>query len=526
MLNISKINALAELDRFGWDAVPSGQDEIKCKCPVHEDQVASCSLNVVKNVWICHASHCRAHGDIIALLAYIGKVERKTIIADLQTRYPGLAGKKTIKPDRIEQWHNAIWESGPLLQELYKRGVTNEDIREQKIGYSLKEQRIMIPVFDKERQVINVRKYLPGAPGPDKVRNISGYKSRAIYLPDQLKYPTLWICGGELKALVAKRFLNPSNVGAITYTGAEGAWHESLTDEIKDKIVFICMDVDAGGREGARRLAAQIYSKVKAVYIIDLGLFLDIKKYPKGDINDWVGKEGAKESDFASAMKMCTEYVPPYFKEQNEENIVAIQCSLLEARKSQTVNQKIETSFVINMLDTENYLVPKELSISCTRDASCCDACAVNSKKVDDKTGLVSVTLQPMNQEFLGLIGISQKKAPMKMALLDALGIPECKSAKIEIISYYNVADVRLGTEMDLESNSGKTDLNQPAFIVGLTEEQIELNIPYIGTGRNYPDPAKGSSVLLINKLERKEDSLSSFSLSEEDYKLLTIFQI
>jgi hypothetical protein len=526
MLNILKINALVELDRFGWDAVPSGQDEVKCKCPVHEDQVASCSLNVVKNVWICHASHCRAHGDIIALLAYIVKKERKTIIVELQTRYPGLAGKKIIKPDRIEEWHNAVWNSGPYLQELYKRGVTDEEIREQKIGYSQKEKRIMIPVFDKEHQVVNVRKYKPGAPGPDKVRNISGYKSRAIYLIDQLKYPTLWICGGELKALVSKRFLNPSDVGAICYTGAEGAWHESLTPELKDKIVFICMDVDAGGREGARRLAAQIYSQVKAVYIINLGLFLDITKYPKGDINDWVGKENAKESDFASAMKMSTEYVPPYFKEQDEENIPSIQCSLLEARKSETVNKKIETSFVINMLDTENYLVPKELSISCIRDASCCGVCIVNSKKVDDKTGLVNITLQPMNQEFLGLIGISQKNKSMNIALLDAMGIPECKSAKIKIESYYNVADVRLGTEMDLESNSGKTDLNQPAFIVGLTEEQIELNIPYVGTGRNYPDPAKGSSVLLINKLERKEDSLSSFNLGEEDYKLLTIFQV
>jgi len=111
------------------------------------------------------------------------------------------------------------------------------------------------------------------------------------------------------------------------------------------------------------------------------------------------------------------------------------------------------------------------------------------------------------------------------MALLEAMGISECKQAKFEILSYYNVANVGLGEEIDLECNHGRTDLNQPAFIVGLTEEQIELNTPYTGIARNFPDPREGSSVLLINSIERKEDTLSSFSLTTEDNNLLKIFQ-
>lgn len=525
MLHLNKINALVELQRYGWDTVPSGPDEVKCKCPVHEDQVASCSVNVEKNVWICHASHCKASGDIIKLLCFIIKAERKVVIADLEKRYPGLVGKKTIKMERIEEWHNAIWHSGPYLKELYKRGVTDQDIRDQRIGFSLKEERIMIPVFDAARAVVNVRKYKPGAPGPDKVRNVSGYNSSTLYLEEKLSHPTVWICGGELKALVANRFLNPSDIGAVAFTGAEGAWNEKLSPLFKDKIIFICMDIDAGGRVGARRLAAQIHSFCKAIFIIDLSLALDRTKYPKGDINDWVGQEGAKEEDFASAMKLATKYIPPYFQEQDESKIPTIKCSLLQARKSETVGKKIETSFVVSMLEPQNYLVPKEITVSCTRDSSSCSSCIVNSKSVDEKSGLVNVTLKPMNQEFLGLIGINQKQSVITIALLEAMGIPNCKSAKIEILSYYNVANVGLGEEMNLEYNHGRTDLNQPAFIIGLTEEQIELNTPYIGIGRNFPDPKEGSSVLLINSIERKEDTLSSFSLTADDNQLLKMFQ-
>lgn len=524
MLNITKINALAELQRLGWDVTPSGPNEVKCICPVHEDQVPSLSLNVEKNVWICHASQCKAHGDIIALLAYIMKVERKTIIVDLSERYPDLKIKKVVKQDRIEKWHSAIWESGPLLQELYNRGVTDAEIREQRIGYSLREQRIMIPIFDLDKQVINVRKYLPGAAGPDKMKNMGGYDSRALYLPEQLKYPTIWILGGELKALVAKRFLNPSNIGVTSFTGAEGAWDEALTPLFENKIVFICMDIDAGGREGARRIAPYLNTKAQSVYIISLPL--DKQKYPKGDVNDWVAKEKAGKADFATAMRSATKYIPPYYREQDDESIKPESCDLFEVRKSTNIGKKCECSFVINMLDPDNYCAAKSISVSCTRDQSLCPACIVNSKKVNEATGKVNVILKPTNQEFLGLIGINQIGKGMHYALLNALGILDCKSAMIEINSYYDVFDARLGTILELESNRAKVDINQPAYIMGLIEEELELNVPYIGICRNFPDPRLGKSTLLVSEIRRQEDSLSSFSLSETDVKLLSPFRI
>lgn len=524
MIDITKINSLAELNRLGWEVFPSSSNEIKCKCPVHEDENPSLCLNTENNLFICQA--CKIKGDVIALLAYIGKVERKTIVADLLERHPDLSPKKVINQEKIEKWHSVIWNSGPLLQELYNRGITDDEIRNHRIGYSIREQRIMIPIYDLEGDVVNVRKYLPGADSANKMKNMPRYKTRTLYLIDQLKYETVWICGGELKALVSKRFLNPSNIGAVAFTGSEGAWDEKLNKLFKDKIVFICMDVDNTGREGARRIAAHLCRFAKTVYIINLDQYLDSKKYPKGDINDWVAKENAGAADFSTAMRYATKYLPPNYSEINEDEIEIVECDLLEVRKSESIGKKCKCSFIINLLGTENYNVPKDISISCTRDYKGCSICVVNSKEPDSETGLVKITLNPNNQNFLKLIGCNQDEKTITSNIREILGVSGCKSSKIIINNYYNVCDVRLGTVMDLNSNLGNADINQPAFIIGYTEDQLELNAPYSGICRNFPHPKDGSSTLIITELKQEEDNLLSFILSDSDFEELKIFSI
>ena len=205
-IRIDKINSLAELERLSWDYEPAGQYEVKCKCPVHDDHSPSVFLNTEKNLWKCHASSCQAQGDIISLLAYVAKCERNTTLADLMQRYD-IKAAKTINPDMIEKYHERIWNAGPLKTALYERGVTDELIRKARLGYH--EGRIMIPVYDSSHRVVNIRKYLPGAPGPEKMKNVKGYGKPALYQVNQTKYPIIWICGGEIKALVAGWHLNP-----------------------------------------------------------------------------------------------------------------------------------------------------------------------------------------------------------------------------------------------------------------------------------------------------------------------------
>jgi len=190
-----KINALAELERLNWKYEPSGNNEVKIRCPFpgHKDSNPSASLNTEKNQWKCFASGCNGKGSIITLICLILNEDRKTVIFDLKTRYD-LEIVKRISIEVVEGFHQAIWKSGPLLQELEKRCIDKDLIRKAKLGYDSGRGRITIPIFDKDRQVINLRRYLPGA-HTKKYTHTRGFKTTALYMPEQLKYDTIWISG-------------------------------------------------------------------------------------------------------------------------------------------------------------------------------------------------------------------------------------------------------------------------------------------------------------------------------------------
>ena len=232
---ITEVHALSELQRIGWDYEPAGENEVRCRCPAHDDRSPSVNFNIAKNLWKCHAAGCGQKGDIIAFLAFALDVDRRTVLADLGKRYD-LSVVRHVNPDTLEKYHEAIWTSGVFLEELHNRGITDTQIRKARIGFH--DGRITIPVFDAKRRAINIRKYLPGAPGVEKMRNLAGYTSTAIYMPEQLKYDTVWVCGGELKALAASRFLNKENIGAVAVTAGEGTWDPQFTPLFKDKHVY------------------------------------------------------------------------------------------------------------------------------------------------------------------------------------------------------------------------------------------------------------------------------------------------
>ena len=510
MLRIEKINALSELDRYGWRYEPSSTNEVRCLCPCHDDQTPSASLNVEKNLWRCHV--CKAAGDIVSLLAHIGKCERKTIIVDLLSRYPDLETIKVINQERVEEYHKAIWNSGPFLKQLYDRGITDEDIKAARLGYF--QGRIMIPIYDMEGRVVNIRKYLPGAPGPEKMKNVRGYTTMALYPIKQIIYPTIWICGGEMKALVAARKLNPHQVGAITVTAGEGNWDHSFNDLIKDKYIFICMDVDQAGLAARRIIANVIHKIVKAIYFIDLPL--DVIKYPKGDLNDWVGGEGATSEDFLTLMKVALKFVAPSIKETEE----IINCKLIEAARAEQIGKRIHCNAIISALDTVPFIVPSIIGVKCTRDQPFCDGCKVNVLKIDEQRGLTFVTVEPSNVGILEMVNVAQKN--LRFALLTAIGAPGCKIAEFYPQKFYNVLDSRLTSPLELDGDN-REHIVQPAYIV--SDQHLDLNTPYKMQGRTFPNPLTSQAVLLVDNIEEIEDSLASCRFSSQDLERLKIFQ-
>lgn len=505
-IELSKINALAELERTGWDYEPSGNEEIKCKCPVHDDKNPSVTLNIKKNKWICHASSCKARGDIVSFLAFVLQCERKVVLVDLDKRYD-LKLIKTVNQATIERYHNAIWESGVFLQELYKRGLKDSDIREARLGYD--NGRIMIPVYDKDGRVINIRKYLPGAPGPEKMKNLSGYTTKALYQIDQLKYPVIWICGGEMKALASKSYLNELNTGSISVTAGEGAWDIKFTPLFKGKHVFVCMDVDKGGIAASNTIAENIKLSAQSVHIVSLPL--DREKYPKGDLNDWIVDSKVDANSFDALMKSAHQYRHIMDEEDNKDEPPK-ECKLIDAAKAEHVGVRLSCSVIISAMDSVPFLLPSVISVKCTKDQDFCGSCRISSMD-PDADGVIKATVEKTNPVLIDMV--DSNNIGLEDKIKKSISIPhQCKIAKFKVLEHYNALDTRLSVPLEV-SGSNNDHIIQPAIVV--CDQYLDLNTPYQIEGKPYPSPKNSQAVLIVDKIIEKEDGLTTFKFENID---------
>lgn len=510
---IEAINALAELERLGWDFLPDGEEEVKCRCPVHNDDTPSVQLNVAKNVWNCKA--CKAKGDIVTFIAHALKVERGTVLVDLGTRYD-LESEKTINPQTVDKFHEKIWEAGPLLQALYERGVTDAMIRKARIGFF--KSRITIPVKNSHGEYVNVRRYLPGAPGYKKFKNTQGHGKPKIYQPEQLKHDVIWICGGELKALVAGWYLTKKGVGCIAASAGEGIWDSAWTASLKGKRVFICMDVDAAGQKAARDIGNAIFRGVLSVNIIDLPL--DKKKHPKGDLNDYIGTEGARTAELVALMGSAREFVPTVIGP--DDTLVtedATKTTLADAVSPKFTGRRVEFEAVCVAMDDTPFLVPRQLQVTCDKAQNNCALCPILNMDQDPDTGGVLVTIPAHSPGLLQMVNSPLRSQPE--AIRDALGIPPCKVVATSVRSHYKVMDVRLSPQLSI--GSGRTvNIVQPALVV---DKDLEMNAPYDMTAVIYPHPKNQQAIALVESATEAVDNLTSYAPSRTELADLKIFR-
>ena len=498
---LTRINALAELERAGIKFEPVGDEEVKIVCPAHEDTKPSATLNVKKNVWTCFTSDCRAKGDVVSLLALYLKVERNTILADLGTRYD-LEKAKTISVETVERFHARIWEAGPLLQALRDRGVTDEAIRDARLGFQ--KGRITIPVYDESRQVRDILRYLPGA-SSGKMLHTTGYSKLRIYRPADLDKPKILLCGGPIKALVAA-YHTPDDVGCISTTGGEGSWDPEWSQRLHGKQVWVCMDVDKAGEAAARVLARALYPYGERVYILDLPL--DRGRFPKGDLNDYVA-QGSPQ--LAEIMAACQAYEPPPMAAEIPVKGTRT-TTLAQVSDPDSVGWRLEFEAVPSAIADPPYFVPDRCLVECRRNEPNCHECPISLIEPDER-GFAETSIKPSSSAFLALVEEEITQPMMR----EALRIPKCGSVEIKPETYHRVTDIRLSPQLEL-SNQGSGNLVQPALVIG---EEPSLNVNYQFSGRVYPHPKSQRVSLVLDEMHEAADSLAKFTQTDEEWEEL-----
>lgn len=497
MPDISNISVIAELERHGIKYEYGSESEIKVKCPFHEhDDSPSCSVNIRSRLFYCQA--CKENGTILKLLARYMSVPQQVIIQNLSKFY-NLEQEKTINIETVEKFHRRIWNAKPLLSELYARGVTDALIRKRRYGES--DGRVTIPIPNEFGSFVNIRKYLPGAPGKDKMRNMKGYSKNRLYPVDQLRFDTILICGGEVKADVAAEQLNRYGIGAITSTAGENNWDSEFTKELKSKRIIVCLDIDKAGQTAANRICLQIRSV--ADWTGNLVLPLDIDKYPKGDINDFIGQE---KGELKPLIDACAEYVPTVTVQTFEDDTPPEDLDLAEAINADKTAKRIRISAVISAMDTAPYIIPEDIEILCERDAPG-GICAICPVQIQDQNQFSIPSESPTILEL-----VASAKEKQLEVVKSAVGIPKlCRVCDFQATKHYNIEDVRLSPKLSISQRSADRVM-QPALCIG---SKLDLNECYNLTGRMFPHPKTQQATLLISHHETSQDALSTFELTD-----------
>ena len=515
-LDLGLINVIAELDHYGVPWEPAGGDgsEIRCRCPAesHQDEHPSCQINVDKRLFKCMVPTCGVRGDFITFLALVVNSPRRVVIDMLSERYD-FDRSRTVDPEVVERWHEAIWSCAPMLKELRDRGVTDEDVREHRLGYD--RNRVTIPIYNEHGTCVNVRKYLPGAPGADKMKNMRGHGDVRLYPIEQLKYDTVVVTGGEMKAIVGARRLNPLGIGCLTATAGEGNWEPEFSKALRGKRVFVCMDVDPEGRAAADKVAARTKGDARWIGTIDLPLDLD--KYPKGDLNDWFGPERRSAEEFVSLMETCPEWSPPATPSALPDGETRY-LHLSEITDAVNTKQRIKVSAVVTQKDENPYLVPKRVQCDCSRNAEFCNICPVFARTPDEK-GTVDLTVHPQSAAMLSMIDASKKQ--LRDATREGLDIPPCKVVHFETKEWYNVEDLRLTPQLEIGSRQ-RDNVMRSAYYVG---GSLESNQSYEFDGRVYPHPTDQHAVMVASEARPTKDTLESFEPTDLELEELSVFQ-
>lgn len=514
---LEEISVVSELDAMGWTWEPAGGDgtEIRCKCPAHDDTNPSCGINIEKRVWKCQA--CKASGDFVSFMTLALKSSRVVVLDMLRTRYGVASPSKLIDPSAVERWHGDIWACGPMLLELRKRAVSDESIRKYRLGYD--GRRVTIPVRDERGDIVNVRRYIPGAPGAEKMKNTRGCGQIRLYPIEQLQYDTVVVCGGEVKAIVAAERLNPHDIGAITATAGEGNWEAEFSRALRGKRVLVCFDVDREGVAASDVVAARTRADARWVGVIELDL--DRDKYPKGDVNDYWGPAGRSTEDFLGLIESTPAWQPRVLREDPEASSESIEVTLAKSTDAEYVGKRLSVSSVVTSKDDAPYLVPRRVLCTCNRNAPFCVECPVYAESDDEKTGGVTLLINAESAAILSMVG-SPKKA-QREATREGLKIPPCKVVAFRTVEHYAIEDVRLAPQLNIaDPGSSGGDVTRAAYFVG---PSLELNGAYAIDGRVYPHPRDQHAVMLASAAVATSDSLSSFAPSVTDLEEMSVFK-
>ncbi|BBM86655.1 phage/plasmid primase, P4 family [Candidatus Uabimicrobium amorphum] len=273
-----------------------------CPLPGHSDCAPSFGFNAKTGAFKCFG--CNQQGSVFHFVQQLKNTTNKTSI-DFLSVEAGVSKKESLE-DKVYRYHDNLMRNlDKSLAAVEALGISIHTAKKLKLGYmptfGKYEARLIFPIFDEYGNVFTLKKYSRKAPSKTKSKferggKISLYGIHEI-TPSTIDKPVV-ICAGEKDKAVAQTHLGDDFV-FTTFTGGEGSLPSDkqlikTREKLKGRNVIVIYDVDEAGQIGAHKVAG-FFSDICNVKIAKWpGSFG--RKFPKGDITDFITKHKAQDN--------------------------------------------------------------------------------------------------------------------------------------------------------------------------------------------------------------------------------------
>ena len=488
-------------ERYFEDTIFEGEETMVC-CPFphntdsgleYFESNPSAGVNLDKRVFHC-LSCGRAHSEV-------------SFIKEILTCSYETAGRiKNVfdTNDDINAWKEFGTLPSEVKTKILDLGISEEVIEELSIRSEDKHSiSFPVPIFG---QIVDMRNYRPNE--RPKIKSRFDAISGLIIPFDVVRQsdPKRWVllCAGEKDMAVARTH----GFNAITLTGGEQSLPVILAP-FKDRKVAIVYDNDDAGRMGAKRVAAHIREYAKEVRIVTA--FHEICKEKGEDLTDFFTKYKGT-ADMLKAMIAST----PVFNDEHLEEILEAETptmTLIEAARPKYINKTVRSNIQIIATNEASFVVPT----------------VVEARKGISKEGDLLREGEKKHwylsednaKDILHLIDNKFTEDQIRAHLKDLLGIPQkeggIKLWKLsrEVVYKCTVSD------MFETSTENAVNIEYNAYVIG---KKLDSGKKYKATYKLVPHPYDGQRlIMIIFKVSEANDSVSNFSLTEENKEHLAV---
>jgi hypothetical protein len=465
-------------------------------CPFHEDKEPSMSIDVETGLWYCHSD--QFGGDVFSF--YMRYHNASFTVA--KSVITGNENTPILTQTEVDVAHVQLLQSEDLQKMLLiKRGWTLDTIKKYQIGWM--RERVYIPIFDKDSNLRNIRKYDILHKTNTKFKGIQGYNTIRLWPEESLEYETVLIFAGEPDTLLALQLGFP----AITFTGGEGNFREALLSSFADKSVYVVYDIDNKGKSASKILASKLTEHAKDVHIIQL----PEKGLPqKGDFTDLFFLCIDKDGDFMETWNQLVAeaiLVEKEIKKDPEYEETDFFSSVQEFYYDKHITFK---AIAIGK-NFSPYFSPKLLKLTCAfTKGEHCKTC-----KLFFTGGTTNIEVTDKNT--LDLIKCSQTE--QKIKIKNIAGIAACTMFNCEVVTQA-LEEIFIAPVIDSE-------VIDRQFIVRkcyTLSHNIQLNKTYKFKGKTISDAKTQEATHFFTEQIPEQTDLDKFQLSEDDVERLRTF--